>query len=340
MRLPSGYGSIRKLSGKRRKPFAVRITTGWTDEGVQIRHYLGYFATRREALEALDQYNHNPYSLDARGITFEELYQKWGEWEYKGEKIPHCYTAAYGHYTAIKDMVWADIKVDAPQYCIDRCPLGYSSKKCMKTLYNKMTKYSDRLELPHREIMSLIRLPPQTMSRLHRPFTAAQIKTLWGHYQEDSGARFALIYIYTGLRPTELLRIKTENVHLDRRYMLGGMKTAAGRNRVVPIAEKILPLVSALYHPDQEYLVIDSKDGKPMYTYDRLNEHVWKRSSILRPMSHLPHDGRHTCATLLANAEVDLKTIQLILGHSSKDITRQVYTHKTIEQLVAAINRI
>lgn len=32
MRLPSGYGSIIKLKGNRRRPFQVRLTKGWTDE--------------------------------------------------------------------------------------------------------------------------------------------------------------------------------------------------------------------------------------------------------------------------------------------------------------------
>ena len=36
MRLPNGYGSVYKLSGKRRKPWAARVTTGWTfDEEAQ-----------------------------------------------------------------------------------------------------------------------------------------------------------------------------------------------------------------------------------------------------------------------------------------------------------------
>ena len=148
MRLPSGYGSIRKLSGKRRRPFAVRITTGWTDEGEQIRKYLGYFATRREALEALDLYNQNPYNLDSRSITFSQLYEKWAEWEYKGSPIPHCYTAAFHYFAPVQDTVWADLKVDPVQDCIDRCPLGYSTKKNLKTLVNKMTKYSDRMSCP------------------------------------------------------------------------------------------------------------------------------------------------------------------------------------------------
>ena len=45
--------------------------------------------------------------------------------------------------------------------------------------------------------------------------------------------------IYTGLRPTELLEIQTENVHLDEKYMAGGMKTEAGKDRIIPLNDKI-----------------------------------------------------------------------------------------------------
>lgn len=37
MKLPNGYGSIAKLSGSRRKPFIVRITKGYDDNGKQQR---------------------------------------------------------------------------------------------------------------------------------------------------------------------------------------------------------------------------------------------------------------------------------------------------------------
>lgn len=60
MRLPTGYGSIIKLGGKRRRPFAVRITAGWSDDGKQRYQYLGYFPTRKEALSCLDDYNQRP----------------------------------------------------------------------------------------------------------------------------------------------------------------------------------------------------------------------------------------------------------------------------------------
>ena len=66
MKHPNGYGSIFKLSGNRRNPFAVRITTGWDDDGKQVYEYLGYFPSRKKAMVALADYNNNPYDLSSR----------------------------------------------------------------------------------------------------------------------------------------------------------------------------------------------------------------------------------------------------------------------------------
>ena len=62
MKLPNGCGSVRKLSGNRRKPYTVVITMGFefddkTGKNKQIRKYLGYFKTKNEALSALANYN-------------------------------------------------------------------------------------------------------------------------------------------------------------------------------------------------------------------------------------------------------------------------------------------
>lgn len=63
-----------KLSGRRRKPYAVRITVGWADNGKQIRKYLGYYKTRQEAMKALADHNENPFDLATRDITFADLW--------------------------------------------------------------------------------------------------------------------------------------------------------------------------------------------------------------------------------------------------------------------------
>ena len=57
MRLPSGYGSVTKLSGNRRRPYLVKKTTGWDERGYPIVDIIGYTVTREEGLELLAQYN-------------------------------------------------------------------------------------------------------------------------------------------------------------------------------------------------------------------------------------------------------------------------------------------
>lgn len=342
MRLPNGFGSVRKLSGNRRNPFAVSITTGWTDEGKVIRKYLGYYKTKKDALTALVEYNKSPYDLASHSLTFAELFDKWTQVRYtdKGEKVPNCYNAAFKRSANLHDMTFADIRKRHIQEVVDRCELGFSTKKNIKILSNLMSKYAIDQEIITTNYASLVELPHQEDSRIHVPFSDAELTMLWNH-TNDIGCRIALIYCYTGLRPTELLKIRTDNVHLDEHVMYGGMKTAAGKNRAIPIADKILPLISDMYDPSNEYLVIDPFDDKPMLTYERMREHAWERSDILaKHMKHLPHDGRHTCATLLDNVNTPKKIIQLILGHRSTDITHRVYTHKTLQQLIDAINLI
>ena len=89
------------------------------------------------------------------------------------------------------------------------------------------------------------------------------------------------------------------------------MKTRAGKNRVIPIAQKILPLIESLYNPAKEFLL--NLDGEPLLDSQNLRKHIWDKCALLK--GHLPHDGRHTCATLMDNADIPLKTKQLILGH-------------------------
>ena len=56
-------------------------------------------------------------------------------------------------------------------------------------------------------------------------------------------------------------------------------------------------------------------------------------------MEHLPHDTRHTFATLGDNYNMNKLCIKRIMGHASKDITDKVYTHKDIEELKKEIEK-
>ena len=56
--------------------------------------------------------------------------------------------------------------------------------------------------------------------------------------------------------------------------------------------------------------------------------------------SHSPYDCRHTFATLMSRAQADDHCIKLIMGHRIDDITKRVYTHKVIEDLIMEVNKI
>lgn len=57
-------------------------------------------------------------------------------------------------------------------------------------------------------------------------------------------------------------------------------------------------------------------------------------------MNHRPHDTRHTCISLLAEAGVDDRLVKKIVGHKGQGVTQQVYTHFEIDALLNAINKI
>jgi hypothetical protein len=144
LRNPNGYGNISKLPGKRRKPFRVRITVGWDNEGKQLYKPIGYFKTRPEAMLALAEYHKNPHSIEVSTITFSEIFKKWSEEKFS--KTSHSsvngYNAAYKYCDSLLDMVFIDIKKAHLQAVIDNCERGHGTLKKIKVLFNQLYKYA------------------------------------------------------------------------------------------------------------------------------------------------------------------------------------------------------
>ncbi len=65
----------------------------------------------------------------------------------------------------------------------------------------------------------------------------------------------------------ELLEIESENVHLNERYMIGGVKTEAGKNRVIPIHESIVPLIEYRLSQNRKYLITNKYKKIPKVQY-------------------------------------------------------------------------
>lgn len=332
MKRANGEGSIFKLSGKRRKPWAVRITTSWTDEGKQQYRYLGYYPTRTEAKNALREYIVNPYDLLTKDVTFSEVYEKWLKENDLAEKTLKNYISALNKAAAINKTLMREIKVIHIERIL--ADLSPHMKKVFRNAMKQIYIYAMKHEIVDKNIMELITVKEaETKERI--PFSIAEINKLKSYRHKHTDT--AIILLYTGLRITELLEIETKNVNLEEQYMVGGKKTAAGKNRIIPIHDVILPLIKARCEKGHKLLICHD-DGKKI-PYRSYRSIFWDRMLTRLEMQHTPHDCRHTFATFADRVNMNKVALKRIMGHSLKDVTEH-YTHKDVEELLEEVNKI
>lgn len=334
MKKANGDGSITKLSGNRRKPFCVRITTGYNPEnGNQIRRIIGTYKTQKEANFALNDYLINPHNLNSKNLTYKEIFKKWSDLKY--HKLSHSsvlgYNMAFNITTNLHQLKFADIKTSHLQSALDKCKKGHASKRKIKYLYGQLYAFAMQNDIINKDYSKYIDIGKNTKLSNRIPFTSKEINLLWNIEKDIPFVDTILILIYSGFRIGELLNLKVSNIDLENETIIGGSKTEAGKNRLVPIHHKILPLIKKLYNKENEFLILNSKNKQMNYN----NYYKEKFTPIMDQlnMKHRPHDCRHTFATLLSNAEANSTSIKKMIGHSSYITTEKIYTHKDIETL-------
>ncbi len=143
----------------------------------------------------------------------------------------------------------------------------------------------------------------------------------------------------TGIRVSELVGLKLENLNLN----LGLVRVfgKGKKERVVPLGEVALEyLMKYLEEIRPKFLAGKSKDflflnrrGAPLTRqrfWQILKEYARKIGLPLSKVS--PHIIRHSFATHLLEGGIDLRALQMLLGHSSL-LTTQIYTHLNFEKL-------
>jgi integrase/recombinase XerD len=141
-----------------------------------------------------------------------------------------------------------------------------------------------------------------------------------------------------GLRVSELVNLKLEDVKLDLGYALVHGK--GDKDRVVPMGRLAIEAVSDYLAKARRDIANDkhspnmfiARGAKPL-TRQRVWQLVQAAAKVTgRPAS--PHMLRHSCATHMVEGGADLRTVQTILGHADISTT-QVYTHLALDRLKA-----
>ena len=338
MRRANSTGSVIKLGGKRRRPYAVRVTVGWTEDGKQIFKYISYHEKKTDARKALDAYNVNPYDLDAGKITFEEIYTRWSEAAYKelSDSSVKTYKSAYKHARVLNKMAFKDIRLNALQDVVNSVESA-SMGRMTKFLFQKLYTYALENDIVEKDYSQYIKLEKKKETKEKSPFTPEEIQTMWNKVGVVDYADLIVMLLYTGMRIGELLDMKIENIHIDERYMIGGNKTENGKDRTIPIHKKIVPLIEArVENSTGEYLFTNTLGKKLSYGLF-MNKYWNTLLAHLDNKSLTPHATRHTFVSRMDSLGVNRVIIQRIVGHSNKDVT-DIYTHKSLDELLEAVD--
>lgn len=350
MKNANGTGSIYKQSGRRRKPWRVVISDGWTitEEGKkkQIRHTLGYYETKKDASIALAEYYKDPYEIDATTVTFKNIYDLWSKEHYKKVKYDtqKCYISAYERCENLYDMNFRDIKAAHLEAILNDESIGQGTRAHIKVLFNLLYKYAMKHDVITKDYASLVNGVTVKTKKKRVVFKKEELNALF-ELGDKYYADIFLIAIYTGMRPTELCEVTLDMVDLKEWTIQHGIKTEAGRGRIVPIHSKIQPLVERRYNRAKELglntlLFYQTDHGKWTGLYYQKYYEFFGEYCEYTGIKHTPYDMRHTFTTMAKEADMNEYIVKLIIGHHIQDLTERVYTHRTIENLRKELEKI
>lgn len=322
MKLPNGYGSVSKLSGNRRRPYIVR----------KYGKPVGYAETKEKALEMLAELNKNPWEASSNA-TFKEVYELLEQRLFPNfsQNTIRFYKAKFKACKEYHDRNYSELRQPDFIKIIETTQHSIESKRKMLQFLKNMDKVAYDFDIIQKEYVKTIPQYKPTKPKERIPFSEGEINKLWNN-TDINDVDLVLILIYTGFRSGELSELKIENINLEDNYLRGGNKTEAGKNRVIPIHHRIKPLIKNRIEQSNRDTLLNFKDKQLRVRFkavmDKLN------------MKHIPHECRHTFRTRLDNLDINPNVINLLMGHAGRGIGERNYTHKTLEQLTQAIEKL
>lgn len=346
MKNPNGYGSVYKLSGKRRKPYVARITvkTEYDEENdnyILKRKIIGYYSSQAEAVKALALYNDNPCDPQNIDITFGEIWKIVSpkmEAELSSKRMG-CYNAGFNYCAPIENKKIKDIRTPHLQKIIDECDKKSSTKQNIKTVMSKVYAYAMQNDFISKDYSQFVSFDKDATEREHILFSSEEVEKCWTRSNEWSFA-MVLILLYSGMRINEFLSNKADNIDIDNKTITIPIEIAKNRSsaRVIPIHDKILPLLENFKNVGSEYIAVKPNGTKILYSnfMKRDLPHICE----FLGQEHTPHDTRHTFITNARKCGLNNLITQRIVGHTPDTITERVYTQLEITELLTEINKI
>lgn len=349
----NGQGTVYKLSGRRRRPWVASITTGWENIGEvgtieemeatkskRIRKYqiLGYFEFEYQAKDALDLYRLAP-SEQKSTMTLKQSYDAWSKVKFEediSKSTKDGIKAAWKRFSKIENHLFSELRSDDFQEIINEAKkvekVSESTLTKMKSFVYSICEYAYQNSIIPKNFSTLIKVGKvETNDR--EAFTDFEMEIIKKNVDIVPWADTILVLCYTGMRPTELLTLTKFNLDMEKRVIVGGIKTDAGKNRPVPIHPLIYPIFVKWYNKNGDTIFCNEK-GKLLTARAYREKRFAPAIESMGIRSLDPYSCRHTFATMMNRVNAPSANIQKLIGHVvGSDTKDKVYTHPEIEDL-------
>lgn len=216
MRNPSGYGGIKKLAGKRRRPYAVTVTTKYemtstrkdisflqeyldpelynqvaqqyaercpdTPKAKQKQQIIGYYETRPEAMIALAEYNKNPYDIDKRNTTFKQVCDILYDTQFSkmGKSSKGAYVTSINKCEKIHNIRMPELKSAHMQAVIDDyIDQSKPAQQKLITLFKSVYAFCLKNDIVVKDYSAYLEVTTERETEKKTPFTQKEVAAVW-----------------------------------------------------------------------------------------------------------------------------------------------------------------
>jgi len=356
----NGTGSVYKRSDLKYRPWVAATPA----KGNKPAEIIGYYATAQEAKDALDEYRKNPTTK--LNITLKELYEEWLPigLKDKSKQLGDSYRAAWNKLKDIHNKKFRELRTGHFQQIINDLqkerpkldkegnpvlkndkpvmlpPMSYSSLHDIKVLAGLLYKYAMQNDIINKNYAEFLVLPEKPKG-VKDCFNDLELKKIKDSIGKVPFADCIYFMCYTGLRITEFLSLTKFSVYEKNGVcaLYGGIKTDAGKDRVVPVHPKIKPILKDWMAKNGQTIFCRS-DGSP-YTSDCFRKKCFYPALEEMGIRRLtPHATRRTFATMLSTANVREEDFISMMGHADYSVSIESYIYQSAEKLQLAIEKL
>ena len=279
---PQSQGTVTKLSGQRTNPYWARLPADYSS-GTPSRESLGCYPTYAAAAEALAKALYAPDQAEQKPktVTLQDIYNRFVNSHYfegLSKSAQGSHSAAWKYLSQCASVPVSEINKDTFQKPIDEMrDVGLKRETMAKArnLASLLCKEAMGKGLITVNYGQLVQLP-KTDTTPAKPFSTEQVQRIWAAADDgDKDAMTLLVLLYTGMRPGELLSTDiAEHLHMDGPYWFvqHGSKTAAGRNRIIPLPKILHPIIEQL---------VDGRTSGPLITAEQGG--YWRLDNLASP---------------------------------------------------------